>query len=116
MATVINLGRADPHYPGRIQSAHIAVLALVANTEQHFTAPTGSFIASFSCTDIYYVLTNGQTAAVPAATNTSFPDPNTVPDLNPAVLAVIGGTTVVSVISPNACICVISFYRDTDRG
>lgn len=114
MATVVNIGKADPYYPGRVQSVHIAVLKLVANTEQHFTAPTGSTVAVFAGTDIFYVLTNGQTAAVPAATNTSFPDPNTNPELNPAVLNVTGGTTVVSVVSPNTPVITIGFYRDTD--
>lgn len=107
-----NLGKADPYYPGRIQSDNIAVLKLVANTEQHFTAPSGSSVAVFSATGNFYVLTNGQTAAVPAATSTSFPSPNTVPELNPTVLAVTGGSTVVSVISDSTPIVTISFYRD----
>lgn len=110
---MLNIGKADPFYPGRVQSDTIAVLKLVANTEQHFTIPTGATVAVFSSLVDIYVLTNGQTAAVPAATSTSFPSPNTVPELNPTVLSVTAGN-VLSVISPSAGNCTISFYRDHD--
>lgn len=109
---MLNIGKSDPTYPGRVQSDTIAVLKLVANAEQHFTAPTGSKVAVFAATGNFYVLTNGQTAAVPAASNTAFPSPNTNPELNPTVLDVVGGTTVVSVISDGTPIVTISFYQN----
>lgn len=107
------IGRADPTYPGRVQSDTIAVLDLLANAEQHFNVPTGATIAVLSATTNFYVLVNGQTAAVPAASNTAFPSPNTNPELNPAVLMVTAGT-LFSAIAPSACILTISFYSDTD--
>lgn len=108
-----NIGKVDPTYPGRIASDSMAVLVLSANTEQHFTVPSGATVAVFSATDNYYVLVNGQTAAVPTVTDTSFPSPNTVPDLNPAILSVTAGT-ICSVIAPTSCVVVINFYRGHD--
>ena len=108
-----NLGKADPTNPSRTQSDTIAVLKLVANAEQHFNAPTGATIAVFSGDVNFWVLVNGQTAAIPAATSTSFPGPNTVPELNPTVLRVVAGTAI-SVISSSAGFVGISFYRNID--
>lgn len=107
-----NIGKAHPFYPGRQPSDSVAVLVLLANTEQHFNVPTSATVAVFSATDNFFALVNGQTAAVPAVTSTSFPSPNTVPEINPTVLAVVAGTKV-SVISVNACTVVICFYKDT---
>ncbi len=108
-----NLGKCEGTYPGRLQSDTVAVVILVATVEQHFTAPTGAHIAVFSSTDNFYCLTNGQTAAVPGSTSTSFPSPNTVPELNPTVLAVTGGTSLISLVSSGTPTITISFYQDT---
>lgn len=108
-----NIGKANSFYNGRIGSDTVAVIVLAANTEQHFNTPTGATVALFAATANFYALVNGQTAAVPAVTSTSFPSPNTVPDLNPTVLAVVAGT-LISVIAPATTVLVISFYRDTD--
>src|SRR5690348_4322571 len=105
-----NIGKFAANYVSRQQADTVAVLVLVANTEQHFNIPTGTKVAVFSCTGNYYVLTNGQTAAVPAVTSISFPSPNTVPELNPAVLDVTAGN-LISVVAPANCIITISFYR-----
>ena len=108
-----NIGRADPVYPGRVQSDTIAVFDLVASTEQHVTIPTGATVAVFASTGNFYVLTNGQTAAVPVASNTSFPSPNTNPELDPTVLSVVAGN-LLSVIGPTTgTIVTVSFYQDT---
>lgn len=109
---MINLGKADPVNPSRTQSDNIAVLKLLANTEQHFNAPTGATIAVFSSDVNFWVLVNGQTAAVPAATSVTFPS-TTVPELNPTVLRVVAGT-LISVISSSAGFVGISFYRNLD--
>ena len=111
---MIALGKANPYYNGRFQADSIAVIVLVANAEQHFTAPAGSTIAVFSSTGNFFCLTNGQTATVPGATNVAFPSPNTNPELNPTVLAVTGGTTVISLISSATPTITISFYQETD--
>lgn len=111
---MLNVGRCDGTYPGRVQSDSIAILDLAASTEQHFTIPTNGYVAVFAATGNFYVLTNGQTAAVPVITNTSFPSPNTNPELNPTVLSVIPNN-LMSVIAPSNCIVTISFYMDTDR-
>ncbi len=108
-----NLGKAANQYSGRVPSDTVAVLKLLANTEQHFNVPSGATVAVFAGTDNFFVLVNGQTAAVPAATSTSYPSPNTVPELNPTILAVTAGVAL-SAISSNASTLVISFYRDTD--
>ena len=108
-----NLGKAQGTYPGRLQADTIAVVILVATVEQHFTAPTGANIAIFSATDNFYCLINGQTAAVPVATSVSFPSPNTVPELNPTLLAVTGGTTLISLVASGTPTITISFYQDT---
>ena len=107
-----NIGRAQNNYPGRVQADTSAVLVLVANAEQHLTVPATATVAVFAFTNNVYICVNGQTATVPSASVTSFPSPNTVPELNPSVLSVIPGGTV-SAISAGSCILLISFYRDT---
>ncbi len=108
-----NIGKSSNYYPGRQASDKVAVLVLVAGVEQHFTIPTGATVAVMSCTGTFYVLVNGQTAAVPVATSTSFPSPNTIPELSPTVLNVTAGN-LYSAIGPANCVLIISFYRDTD--
>jgi hypothetical protein len=108
------IGRCDGVYPGRVQSDTVAVLVLVGTTEQHFTIPSSGYVAVFSSTGNFYVLTNGQTAAAPAATSTSFPSPNTVPELNPTVLSVVPGN-LMSVVGAASCTVTISFYQDTSH-
>ena len=108
-----NIGRSSNTYPGRAPCDAVAVLVLLANAEQHFNIPSGATVAVMAGTNNYYVLVNGQTAAVPAVTSTSFPSPNTVPELNPTVLNVTAGN-LFSAISPSACNLIISFYRDSD--
>ena len=108
-----NLGKAQNTYPGRIQSDTVAVLVLTAGAEQHFTIPALATVAVLAFTNNVYICVNGETAAVPVATNTTFPSPNTIPELNPSVLAVTAGNTF-SAISGGSCILVIAFYRDTD--
>lgn len=106
-----NIGRFSAPYVGRKESDTIAVIVLVANAEQHFTIPTGASVAIFSCTGNFYALSNGQTAAVPGATNVAFPSPNTNPELNPAVWDVTAGN-VLSVIAPANCTLTVAFYRN----
>lgn len=106
-----NLGKANPYYPGRVQSDSIAVFVLLANTEQHMSSPANATIMTLSCTGSFYCLTNGQTAAVPGATDTSLAV--TTPELSPTVLAVVAGT-VLSFVAPANCVLTVSFYRDTD--
>lgn len=108
-----NIGQAQNTYPGRVQADTAAVLVLVANTEQHFNTPTGASVAVFASTANFYILVNGQTAAVPVATNVAFPVPNTIPDLNPSVLSVTPGV-LISAVSPSSCVLIINFYQDTD--
>jgi len=91
----------------------MAVLVLLAGAEQHFNVPTGATVALFTCNSDFYVLTNGQTAAVPVATDVTFPSPNTIPELNPSALNVTAGV-LLSAISPSNCNLIISFYRDSD--
>lgn len=109
-----NIGKADPYYPGRQQSDTVAVLVLLAGAEQHFTIPTAASVAVISCTTSFYVLVNGQTAAVPGATNTAFPFPNTNPELSPSVLSVTPGNLFSAVASVN-CVLTVSFYRDNEH-
>ena len=108
------MGRSSNTYPGRIQSDKVAVLVLVANTEQHFTIPVGATVAVMASTGSYYVLVNGQTAAVPVATSVAFPTPNTIPELSPTVLNVTAGN-LFSAIAPVACNLIISFYQDSSK-
>lgn len=109
-----NIGKADPYYPGRQQADTIANVVLAANTEQHFNIPTGATVAVFAATANFYVLTNGQTAAVPIVTDTTFPSPNTDPELNPTVLSVVAAN-LMSLIAPATAVVTVSFYRDTDK-
>jgi hypothetical protein len=106
-----NIGRHAAPYVSRRDSDKIAVLKLVANTEQHFTIPTSASVAIFSSTDNFYCLVNGQTAAVPGATSTSFPSPNTVPELNPTVYDVMAGN-LCSLVAPADCVVTVSFYNN----
>ena len=88
-------------------------MVLAAGVEQHFTIPTLATVAVFSATDVFYVLVNGQTAIVPAASNSTFAIPVTVPDLSPMVLDVVAGN-LMSIIAPGATVVTVSFYRYTD--
>lgn len=105
-----NIGKFSAPYTSRVPSDTVAVLDLLANAEQHFTIPTGASVALMACTGTFYVLVNGQTAAVPAATNVAFPSPNTNPELNPSVLDVVAGN-LFSAVAPANCIMTVSFYR-----
>ncbi len=109
-----NIGKADPYYPGRIQSDALCNVVLTASSEQHFNIPALATVAVFAATSNFYVLVNGQTAVVPTVTDTSFPSPNTDPELNPTVLGVTAGN-LMSLISPAACVVTVSFYRETDK-
>lgn len=111
---MLQIGQCDGVYPGRIESDTIAVLVLVGTTEQHFNIPTGATVAVFSSTGNFYVLTNGQTAAAPVVSSTSFPSPNTVPELNPTVLSVTAGN-LMSVVGAASCTVTIDFYQDTSK-
>jgi hypothetical protein len=108
------MGQSSNEYPGRIQSDTVAVLVLLANVEQHFTIPANATIAVMACTGNYFVLVNGGTATVPAVTDTSFPAPNTVSELNPTVLNVIAGNLFSAIASSN-CTLIISFYTNSDQ-
>jgi hypothetical protein len=78
---MLPLGLALNHHPGRLQSDTIAVLDYGATGEKHFTIPTGATVAVVQASVACWLLTNGQTAAVPTGDGTSFPSPNTVPEL-----------------------------------
>lgn len=108
-----NIGKASNFYPGRVACDTVAVLVLLAGAEQHFTIPATATVAVMASTGSVYILVNGQTAAVPVATSTSFPSPNTVPELNPTVLNVTAAN-LFSAIAPADCNLVISFYRESD--
>lgn len=110
---MLNLSQKAGPYIGRFQADTVAVIVLAANAEQHFNIPAGANIAIFSATaGNFYCLTNGQTAAVPAATNVAFPSPNTNPELNPTILSVTPGN-LMSLISAGTPTITISFYQDT---
>lgn len=109
---MFTIGKSDGIYPGRKQSDTIAFVVLAANTEQHFTAPAGSSVAVFAATGNFFCDLHG-TAAIPGATDTSYGV--TIPELNPTVLTVTGGTTVVSLISSGTPTITISFYKDVTQ-
>jgi len=109
-----NIGRSSNTYPGRQQSDTVAVLVLLAGVEQHFNGPTGATVALFACNADFYVCVNGQTAAIPVATDVSFPSPNTIPEYSPTAINVTAGG-LISAISGSNCILTIAFYRDTDQ-
>ena len=114
---MLNLGKGDPYYHGRPQADTVAVLKLVASAEQHFTIPAGAtiMVVSFTpSTGDVYLLTNGQTATIPAASSTSFPAPNTNPEV------VVSGSVynvkannLCSVISSSTPIVTLMFYADS---
>jgi len=107
-----NIGRCDGAYPGRVQSDAIYILDLDGTNEDHFNIPTNATVAVIAATGNFYVLTNGQTAAIPVASQKT--GANTNPELNPTVLSVVAGN-LFSAIAPSACIVTISFYQDTDK-
>src|SRR6266852_34426 len=108
-----NIGKSDPYFPGRIQADTAAVFVLSANAAQSLTIPPLATVSFFSATNVFYVSVSNQIATVPAISNTSFPSPNTIPELSPMVLDVIAGNTM-SVIAPAAATVTVSFYRYTD--
>lgn len=111
------IGRAKNQYPGRVQADLIAVLDYSGAGEKHFNIPANATVAVVSSTVAVWLLTNGQTAAVPAADSSSFPSPNTVPELilpyKEYYFSVTAGN-LFSCAASAAGLASISFYQDTD--
>lgn len=111
-----NIGRATGTYDGRVQADKVANIVLSSTTEQHFTMPTGGTVARIACSATVFVLTNGQTVTVPSMTDTSFPTPNTDPEiftLGVYYISVIPGN-LFSVAGLSGGTVTVSFYQDTD--
>jgi hypothetical protein len=80
-------------------------IVLVAGAAQSYTVQAGVKFLTFECTDNFYVLFNGGTAAVPGATTTD----GSAPSLNPTQ-RIVTPADVLSIISPANCILTISAY------
>jgi len=86
-------------------SGYDDAVVLAAGVAQTYTIPTGAKSLLFSATDDFYVQEKGGAAAVPVATTAT----GAAPILNP-VIRTVGALTTISLISPRACIVIISSY------